>query len=136
MKSIIIKVHSFIDVITNSSTEIYCNAKDKALDMVREVINKVLKDSWSDKSFDDLYTIWYVAWGSVEWRDMDNFTKEEIENFKNWKLLTEGEVGKLKDHSYNENWDWLDVKVVSKNSDGVENFAHLFDIFEYSESYN
>lgn len=139
MKSIVINIHSFIDVITNSSTEIYCNAKDNALEMIEEVVQKVLTAAGSDKKFSDLFECWYIAWDAMERQDDEeleekDFTKEEIKKIKDWKILTWQEVDKVKEFMRDEDWSFLSVKVTAKNSD--EDFADLFDIFEYEESYN
>lgn len=56
MKQIRIQLHSFVDVITNSSTVIYCQCNDKAVDSTKEMINEFLKVAGSDKTADDLFT--------------------------------------------------------------------------------
>ena len=37
-----IPIHSFIDVITNSSTEVYNNAHDKSVEMAKGILAKIL----------------------------------------------------------------------------------------------
>ncbi|MFA5154167.1 MAG: hypothetical protein WC554_16575 [Clostridia bacterium] len=39
-----IKIHSTIDLITNSSTELFCTVKAKDEDTIREVIDEILKE--------------------------------------------------------------------------------------------
>lgn len=39
-----IQVHSVIDVITNSSTEIFCTVEGKTEEAIQKVIDKILKD--------------------------------------------------------------------------------------------
>lgn len=39
-----IKIHSIVDVITNSSTEIFCVVNAESEDVVREIINAILKE--------------------------------------------------------------------------------------------
>lgn len=51
------KIQSLNDVVTNSSTEIYQEATEYTVKVVKEIINVILKISGSDKSCDDLFTI-------------------------------------------------------------------------------
>jgi len=49
-------IHSFVDVITNSSTEIYITVREKALDFTKELFNKILKFANVNGTFDDYFT--------------------------------------------------------------------------------
>jgi hypothetical protein len=49
-----IPFHSFVDVITNSSTEIYVAATQKTVSMFREIIDYTLAVAGSNKKCDDL----------------------------------------------------------------------------------
>ena len=51
-----IPIHSFIDLITNSSTEIYIGTKEKTIEYAKEMIDKFLAEAGSDKKADDLFT--------------------------------------------------------------------------------
>jgi hypothetical protein len=68
-----IRIHpqSIIDIITNSSTEIYTFPSSDAKNMVVKIVNEVLKAAGSDKTFNDLYTIAEVpsdeAWNDFSW---------------------------------------------------------------------
>ncbi len=53
----IIPVHSFVDLITNSSTEIYIQATTKTVESVKEIINNLLKVNSSGYTADDLFEI-------------------------------------------------------------------------------
>jgi hypothetical protein len=53
----IIRIHSFVDLITNSSTELFVSATDKSADTVREVINNILSLGGSTLRADDLFKI-------------------------------------------------------------------------------
>lgn len=57
MEQIKIPIHSFIDVITNSSTEIYISNSSKTKKMIKQLINNVLNIAGSDKTVDDLFEI-------------------------------------------------------------------------------
>ena len=39
----IIKIHSFVDVITNSSTEIYIQATERTIEQIKVLINSILE---------------------------------------------------------------------------------------------
>jgi len=56
MKELKIKVHSIVDLITNSSTEIYVYAGDYTLKSVKELIDSLLEIGGSIKKADDLFT--------------------------------------------------------------------------------
>ena len=43
MKTFKVQFHSFVDIITNSSTEIYTNPTNKAVDSMYEILGKFLK---------------------------------------------------------------------------------------------
>ena len=49
-----LKIHSFVDLITNSSTTIFTNSH-KSLNAVKELIDESLKLFGIDKKFDDLF---------------------------------------------------------------------------------
>lgn len=51
-----IKVHSFIDVITNSSTEIYVSADQGTIKAIKALIDNILKLGNSTLKADDLFT--------------------------------------------------------------------------------
>lgn len=49
------KFHSFVDLITNSSTEIYIKATDHTIASVKSMIDHLCKMVGSDKRADDLF---------------------------------------------------------------------------------
>jgi len=55
MKALIIPIHSFVDIITNSSTVIYVSTYQKTEKMIKEFVNALLKSFGSDKKFDDFF---------------------------------------------------------------------------------
>ena len=57
LPSLSIPVHSFVDLITNSSSEIYVYADEGTVTAVKELINNLLKGVGSDKTSDDLFTV-------------------------------------------------------------------------------
>jgi hypothetical protein len=61
MKNIVIKIHSFVDVITNSSTSIYVESSESSVKMTKELIAKLFKASNINKSVDELFDIYIEA---------------------------------------------------------------------------
>jgi hypothetical protein len=51
-----IRIHSFSDVITNSSEMLYIAISDKGVKSLKELINFILRKAGSDKTADDLFT--------------------------------------------------------------------------------
>ena len=50
METLRIPIHSFVDVITNSSTVIYTYAGDNSVKICHEAVNEILKVAGSEKS--------------------------------------------------------------------------------------
>lgn len=55
MKSIKIYYHSFVDLITNSSSVVYVNATESTVQAIKDVVNSILKLSNSKLTADDLF---------------------------------------------------------------------------------
>jgi hypothetical protein len=55
-EKISIRLHSFADLITNSSTSIYVAASESTIKSVKEIVNSVLKIGGSTLTADDLFT--------------------------------------------------------------------------------
>ena len=54
MKKFILPVHSIVDLITNSSSEVYVVSDRSTIDAVRKLVNAVLQAGGSTKTCDDL----------------------------------------------------------------------------------
>lgn len=52
-----ILIHSFIDIITNSSTEIFVAANNNTVKNIKNLVDSLLSISKSELTFDDLFTI-------------------------------------------------------------------------------
>lgn len=57
MRKITIKIHSFIDIITNSSTEIFIQATNATIKNIKSLIDSVLVISGSTMKCDDIFDI-------------------------------------------------------------------------------
>jgi len=149
-------VHSIIDVITNSSTEIFSFATSDSIVQVKKIVNAVLKAADSIKIADDLFefdlvpnediidsefeyicehTIPVLKWGTQSYNDL----KQKIEN----DIMRDGvnyvfENKNVPAHdSYGCNNPWLawDLRIRAKA--GVvldDNLVSLLKgVFEYQE---
>ncbi len=71
------KLQSLNDIITNSSTEIITTITDDAVNMVRDMVNGLMKVGGSRYCFDDLFTISTYWDRENEWEDLGYDSKEE-----------------------------------------------------------
>lgn len=55
MKRYILNIHSFVDLITNSSTEIFVEASQSTIKAVKDMVNALLRMADSTKTADDLF---------------------------------------------------------------------------------
>jgi len=113
----IIKIpyHSFIDVITNSSTEIYVSADKQSIEMAKEFIDGLLKIAGSDKTFDDLFEAKVeIGYACDYWDDYKEYILDEL-NVK-WLDDDDNEIKEVVDEYYKklENSDPEIIEVFSK----------------------
>ena len=75
-KVYIIPIHSIIDVITNSSTEVFANTHGNSMKMAKELVNKILKPT--GKTIDDYFEVKEVP--AIQKMKEDN-PDQNIEDF-------------------------------------------------------
>jgi hypothetical protein len=120
MTSLTIPIHSFVDLITNSSTEIYIEADKGTIEAVKALVNNLLKVAKSDLTADDLFTITLLT------------KNDDYEFVENPEKVSESDEG------YRE----AKISVVAKDSDSVEAQAaakvlsDLTGLFDINASYN
>ena len=73
-------IHSFSDVITNSSESIYVSATGKSIDLVKELINYFLQKAGSDKKADDLFTFELELDEAYVERILENMDDDQLVN--------------------------------------------------------
>lgn len=113
-KKFIIHIHSWVSLITNSSTEIYTTCNTKAVDMVKEIVNKILKAAKSDKTAEDILQI-------RTWQyDYDYEEDTEIKNYENV------------DYDHETNPVYLEVILLEENLDISDLFSNIFDSQEFA----
>ena len=61
MEKIVFNVHSFNDIITNSSSEIFVNCNNKTIKAVKTLIDYFLEKGGSTKKADDLFVFKIVS---------------------------------------------------------------------------
>jgi hypothetical protein len=61
MKTLLIPLHSFVDVITNSSSEVYVTSDRATITAVKQMVDAVLKAGGSKKTCDELVNISLVS---------------------------------------------------------------------------
>ena len=139
MDKFIIRPHSIVDIITNSSTVIYTGVTDNAVEAVKGIINDVLQSVGSDKTADDLYDIDVVSLDELEkldegayeskeeyWRAYDNL-QHDIET----NLTKQVEVDFVDSSSH----VGANIVVTSKIGSGKEISDLLAKIFLVREDY-
>jgi len=154
-----IKIHSFVDVITNSSTTIYCQCTDKTIQAAKELINILLEESGSKKTADDLFEFKLVLneYGidrfvnEIEDDNLDDYLKEnkyekgDTEDTIKLveKILLDIEEGKVPkpeyDYMQNENgYNQEDLLITPKGNpkNTINLVEKVKNIFEIDGSYD
>ena len=139
MKSLIIPIHSFVDVITNSSSEIYVSADKNTVSAVKSIINNLLKGVGSDKTSDDLFDICVGV-------EIDNPTPyKERKPGEPWNIIVpiDSELGKAKVEEYSGDYPKQSDIMVTPKPGTDENIAlaaktlsNLTGLFSIDSQYN
>jgi len=84
MDKFIIPIHSMVDLITNSSTELFVLDTDKSLEVVKEILQDAInlhnKANDSDISFDDIFDEPEFGSGKDALDGWSSYYKSNIEN--------------------------------------------------------
>lgn len=113
MKALKLNFHSFVDLITNSSTVIYTYS-DSCIGPVKELINEFLKLSESDKTADDMFYFWVFL------EDTDRYLGVEDDD-GNFYISENGNLDELLDDILTgkiEKPDWMNE--AEKSYDGFD----------------
>ena len=156
---LILDIHSFIDIITNSSTEIYVSVDNSAIQSIKELINGMLAYSNSNKTCDDIFDIKIIDAKIEEWLEnrLEDFYEEEcsdiedlsINDFEKIKSLfyekySKEVVYEMYEDYCNRTYDYyprsyisVEVKESSKELEQVANVLNrLRSLFNINASYN
>lgn len=134
-----INIHSVIDIITNSSTEIYTYS-DGTIEPLKKLVNEMFKIHGIDKTFDDVFiaTVNSDIYVYTEYEDKpDELSNDEINS-----LFTDIQQGKaekpqwMKDAESQENsWTYYSpetyLSIITKDKK-YDEFAMLVKSFLYS----
>lgn len=96
--SLYIPIHSFVDLITNSSSELFVSANKETLKAIKDIISNILSLGGSDKKLEDIFDVTLIIeegtyYDNEKGEDVDF---EEIDYFshegkKIWKELGDSE---------------------------------------------
>lgn len=133
----IFRIHSVVDVITNSSTVIYTQATESTIKAFKDLTNALLKIAGSDANADDLFEFslepemhviidrmmdntefgygseWYESMKSLSWKKRDVITEAKAREF----MAQDPQPDWLKS-DYEKNSD-IHLRVKSKNDDST-----------------
>lgn len=121
-----IKFHSFVDVITNSSTTIYMQCTDNTIALTKELIDSLLQVSESDKKAEDLFDFSIKADYDYETdtlSEMEESDEQELIKLFSSAGFAKEEIEKIRK---NENNEWADgcEKLLDKIAKGeIEPYA-------------
>lgn len=137
------KIHSMVDIITNSSTVIYTFPSADYKKKLAEVVDRVLQEAGSDKKFDDLFDA-VDTLGEDFYDGLDDFIMDEKDlSYDSWLELSDDERQKLRDEStevYTDgsdgNYMYKSFRLLTKSGEDTNLTSALMNIFESEESYN
>jgi hypothetical protein len=133
MKPIKVCIHSVIDIITNSSTEIFVGTHKNTIPLFKEFINQLLKDAGSDQTCEDIYDV-ELKYNKYEYNDL---IEELIED----EECTEEEAKTiLKDRAENDCSSYetkLYLHITKKSDNSIEESVNItkkiYDMFDVNE---
>lgn len=141
MKTLLIPIHSFVDLITNSSSETFVNATEKSVDTVKDLVNGMLKLSASSLTCDDLFKIEIVhKYESTDYKTLWLTPTEAIAKFEDGTLSEDENEpdGSKYDGMYGESSIRVTPKVSddSKAAEVAKILSNLEGLFSYESTYN
>jgi len=133
MKSIKIFVHSFVDLITNSSTEIYISASEKTIESIEKLVDNILTLGKSEYKCRDLFDISLDLKGFCQ----DYYYDDRENKDETPEQFMEREV---KESGY-DNYRSVKIKVSSKikgkaAEEAASVLSSLTSLFDIDSSYN
>lgn len=147
-----IKIHSIIDVITNSSTEVFIFTHNKSIEILKELIDSLLNIGDSGLKADDLFEFKITSENQDEYAmetfaDNNGLSWDELENLIKNGFINNPELAELwkdfdilvyEDISFDE-----DINILPKQTDdpSIVQAAdvitkNLKSIFKYEASYD
>lgn len=143
-----IPMHSIIDVITNSSTEIFTSASDTGVKYVTELLEKVLKAAGSDKTVDELFDIKFSK--TIDYLNSCPLCEDKDEPDTSCPLckgeedaedvditdLPEDIRTQIENRYEDEQKIKTDIVVIAKTLEGKDIWPSISSLFDAEEKYN
>lgn len=124
MEPIVIKIHSFIDLITNSSTEIFIQTHEKTLDATKDLVNKILLAAGRSEKAEDFF----------------DFKVIENLNYEEYRKDYESDEEYFEENSNPDDGDYVDGDIVLTPKNNNKKTINLADevkkIFNIDGQYN
>lgn len=120
----------FSDIITNSSSEVYCVYSEEGIDRIKELVNSILEVAGSDEKFDDLFEISLIP---------DEFLNEDF--YDEFDREPENEQELLEYALKLDQYDrpvFEGINVVAKNpkdKHAADLISYIDSIFQFREYY-
>ena len=127
-----INIHSVIDIITNSSTEIFVSANYSSINTIKTLINHFLKLSKSDKTCDDLFEISINSEGFNEYLEKECGIDTSIDIWKDSKYNVEELYKNYCEYEQHNDWgaqSSIYVKTKVEDNEAKE-IAHILSNLE------
>ena len=121
---LILEVHSFIDIITNSSTEIYVSVGDWSVNAVKDLVNGMLKIAKSDKTCDDLFEISVNNYRCEEWilDQIGDYYLSDRMTWDEYEVLTDDEKLNKYFQETGETYETMSAKYYEHIEDDYDSF--------------
>lgn len=116
-----IVIHSFVDLITNSSTEIYIMASEKTIETIKDIVNHLLAIGNSELKADDLFEF------NLDYPYLEDY----IRGYDN----EEEAIQAIK----NQDYYYAYIKVTAKdesNKETAKMLSRLHNLFDIEASYD
>lgn len=119
----------FSDIITNSSSEIYCVYSKHGISLIKDIVNSILKIANSKETFDSLFEIKLIPNEYIEEDFIDEYDREPVseDELIEYALGLQGE-GPV--------FDGISVTAKDeKNKEAAHLLSYIDGIFQYEEYY-
>ena len=139
MKTIKIYLHSFVDIITNSSTEIYTNPTEKSVETMYSIIGKLLKVAWIKTDPKELFDVHLEAVYKIPTEEQED--DENLDDYDECEpyIPTKEEEEALRDKYVNDSEYRREVFTLvvkdktGKNENIVEELQSMFESEEWNQ---
>ena len=136
---IVIPVHSFVDVITNSSSEIFVSATDRTIEVAKNIVNEVLSAGGSLAKCDDLFKVSLLYHVRYYDDDASDTVEKEFSNEADAAKFREENEDKF-GGDYDAEWNDLVIEAIDPTNEdakkAAESLSGFFSTFNTWEQNN